>query len=163
MESTRGVAASGLCTRGSWFLSAGRHRKAAISSGSGPVLVDEAAEHVMSDDLALVAHRLGKRLFGYPLSGTHAGQAALGGWAKPAAAEQLDQLIRVRHSLPAGHGLDPQSGRGTRALAISRPVIALLPKPRDGHQTRSKRSRFMTLFHVATKSRTNLSFESSDA
>ena len=33
----------------------------------------------------------------------------------------------------------------------------------DVDQTRSKRSRFMTLFHAATKSRTNFSFASSHA
>jgi hypothetical protein len=38
-------------------------------------------------------------------------------------------------------------------------------RPPNGHvdQARSKRSRFMTLSHAATKSRTNFSFESSHA
>jgi hypothetical protein len=63
--------------------------------------------------------------------------------------------------------VDADSGCAARVV---RPVVALVTgrrepvtKTGDVDQARSKRSRFMTLSHAATKSRTNFSFESSHA
>jgi hypothetical protein len=53
---------------------------------------------------------------------------------------------------------------GVRLLSNTRPATRPASNSgRHGHQTRSNRSRFMTLFHAATKSRTNFSFASSHA
>jgi hypothetical protein len=46
---------------------------------------------------------------------------------------------------------------------VTRMSWNLVPNSEEGDQARSKRSRFMTLSHAITKSRTNFSFESSHA
>jgi hypothetical protein len=60
----------------------------------------------------------------------------------------------------AGHGWRPDRGEGAPTGSRGRPIVGP-PPHRD--QARSNRSRFMTLFHAATKSRTNFSFASSAA
>ena len=48
-------------------------------------------------------------------------------------------------------------------LSEGKPALEASPNSEEGDQARSKRSRFMTLSHATTKSRTNFSFESSHA
>lgn len=85
---------------------------------------------------APIALRAGKQLASVPLPSTHG--------------RRCDPRLR------GGHGLSHPSGTGRRGKAIPLPR-----RPARGDQTRSNRSRFMTLSHAATKSFTNFSLASS--
>ena len=65
---------------------------------------------------------------------------------------------------PVDLAFGPSSRCALGHIVVGDPdVVNRLTKSEEADQARSKRSRFMTLSHAATKSRTNFSFESSHA
>ena len=89
---------------------------------------------------------------------SHGGSNKFRPIAKPSAAKFGQRESTFRFS----GGDTPSAATGVRLTVLSSPCQQ--PRSRLCHdQARSKRSRFMTLFHAATKSCRNFSWESSEA